>query len=198
LIADEKIGTVISVDVKAFSHYNPLPGEPRYWLLEPDKSGGGPMMDFGCHRIEVLLDVFGSIKKTTSIVNRLHFDRPVEDSATAFFEFDNGIHGVLSAHHSVFESKDSIEIYGTAGSLYINNLNQGDLRIVTKDGERLEEWPPHTNLHLPHIDDFTHAVLNDRQPGVTGDDGRAVSFVLDEIYRDASFLNGHGCDGMRE
>jgi predicted dehydrogenase len=185
LIKNGNIGQIVTVLIKAFSHYNPSPGEPRYWLLEPEKSGGGPMMDFGCHRIEVLLDVFGPIKKTTSIVNRLHFERQVEDSATAFFEFDSGVHGILSAHHSVFESKDSIEIYGTAGSLYIENLNKGELRITTKDGERTEHLPPHANLHLPHIENFTQAVFKNEQPGVNGEQGRAVSVVLDEIYRKA-------------
>ncbi len=182
LIRLNEIGTVVSVDIKVFSFYNPQPGEPRYWLLEPEKAGGGPMMDFGCHRIEVLLDVFGPIKNTRAVVNRRFFERQVEDTATALFEFDSGVHGTLSAYHAAFESRDSIEIYGTTGSLLINNLNQGELRILTQNGERLEHWPPHANLHLPLIDDFTNAVLEDRLPGVTGAHGRAVSQILDDIY----------------
>ena len=176
------IGTVIMMQANSAGQYNPLPGEPRFWLLEKGKSGGGPMMDFGCHRIELMQNVLGPISSVGSIINRLHFEREVEDTATALFEFENGAHGVLTAMHSMFEDKDTLEIYGTDGSLYVDNLNKGQLRIVTKDGEQLEILPPHPNLHLPHIDDFAQAVLEDRQPGVTGVDGKKTSIVLDKIY----------------
>ncbi len=182
IIDNDEIGSIVAVDIKAFSHFNPQPGEARYWLLIREQSGGGPMMDFGCHRIEVLLNLFGPVKTVHSIVNGVHFKREVEDTATALFEFENGIHATLSAVHAVFEPKDTIEIYGTAGSLYVDNLNQGNLRIVTGNGERHEEWPPHSNLHQPHIDEFTHAVLENRQPAVTGEHGRDVTVLLDQIY----------------
>jgi predicted dehydrogenase len=45
--------------MNAFEHFDPPPDHPRAWLLQPSIAGGGPMMDFGCHRIEVLLNMFG-------------------------------------------------------------------------------------------------------------------------------------------
>ncbi|MFC1570022.1 Gfo/Idh/MocA family protein, partial [bacterium] len=41
------IGDVMIFQMNAFSQFDRQPGEPRYWLLEKEKSGGGPMMDFG-------------------------------------------------------------------------------------------------------------------------------------------------------
>jgi predicted dehydrogenase len=34
--------------------------------LSRNQSGGGPMLDFGCHRIEVLLNILGPITSTIS------------------------------------------------------------------------------------------------------------------------------------
>jgi len=182
IIKSGEIGTVVMLQVNSASQYNPLPGEPRHWLLEKEQAGGGPMMDFGCHRIEVMQNLAGPIVGVNSILNRLHFERAVEDTATALFEFENGAHGFLSAVHSAFEDKDTFDVYGTKGTMYVENLNRGALRVITEKGERFEELPPHANLHAPLIDDFSQAVLQDRQPGVTGDMGRAVTEVLDKIY----------------
>ena len=186
LIAKGEIGKIVMVQINASSRFDASPGEPRHWLLVKEQSGGGPMMDFGCHRIEVFLNVVGPIEHSHSIVNNLLFQRQVEDTATALFEFENGAHGFLSAVHSAFEPKDTLHIYGTTGTIYIDCLNTGEMRIVTEKGERIENWPPHANLHLPLINDFARAVLDNRAPGVTGEDARAVTLVLGDIYRNAS------------
>ncbi|MBN1561051.1 Gfo/Idh/MocA family oxidoreductase [candidate division KSB1 bacterium] len=182
IITRGDIGKIVSVQMNAASHFNALPGEPRYWLLVKEQSGGGPMMDFGCHRIEVMLNLFGPIVKVRSVVNQLSFAREVEDTATALFEFANGAHGLLFVSHAAFEAQDTLAVYGTRGSLHVRNLNSGDLRIVDENGERLEEHALKTNPHELLIDDFTRAVSLGQNPGVTGHDGRAVNVILDKIY----------------
>ncbi len=182
LLNSKEIGKVVMMQINSSMQFNPLPGQPRDWLIKKEQSGGGPMMDFGCHRIEVMLNLLGSIKQVKSLVNTLYFERNVEDTATALFEFENGAHGFLSAVHSAFEPKDTVEIYGTKGSLYVERLNEGTLRVVTKEAERTENLPPHRNVHQPHIDDFTQAVLEDQAPKVDAHKGKEVTVVLDKIY----------------
>lgn len=182
LLQSDEIGQVVMVQINSSTQFNPLPGEPRDWLIQKEQSGGGPMMDIGCHRIEVMLNVIGPIADVKSQLNTLHFERNTEDTATTLFRFENGAHGFLSAVHSAFEPKDTFDIYGTKGTLYVQNLNEGTLRVVTKEAERVETLPPHRNLHQPHIDDFTQAVLEERAPGVDGHQGKAVSVILDRIY----------------
>jgi len=65
-------------------------------------------------------------------------------------------------------------------------LNEGKIRVVGKLGERYEAHPPAANLHAPLIEDFVKAVLTDRAPAVSGETGRAVAIVEDEIYRQAA------------
>lgn len=182
LIKQGLIGDVMLTQINAFSSFNRQPDEPRYWLLEKEKSGGGPMMDFGCHRIEVLINLLGPIDRVRSVISKLRYDRNVEDTATAHFSFQNGSEGMLTVTHTVFEDMDTLDIFGTRGSIHIPVLNKGDLILMTRDGQKQEYFPPHDNLHLPLIEDFTTAVLENRNPMVDGSIGYQVNKILTKIY----------------
>ncbi len=182
IIASGEIGKPVIAQINAFERFNPSPGADRYWLLEKSKSGGGPMMDFGCHRIEILINLFGPIRRTTSMIGRALFEREVEDTCVAGFDFESGTQASLAVTHAAFESQDTLDIFCSAGSIHTPSLNRGEIRIVTAAGERIESHPPHANLHLPLIEDFTRAVLDGREPEVGGDAGRAVAIAEVEIY----------------
>ncbi len=183
LLASGEIGQPVLAQINAFEWNAMQPDNLRYWFLTKAKSGGGPMMDFGCHRIEVLTNVFGRIKEVKAFTDNLLFDREVEDTSAAFFKFDSGVRATLTVTHAVFESQDTLEIFGTQGGLHISKLNQGDLRIVTGAGERVEAHPPHANIQLPSIADLTAAILEDRAPRVDGELGREVARIEEAIYQ---------------
>ncbi len=185
IIASGEIGKPVIAQINAFERFNPQPGEPRYWFVKKEMSGGGPMMDFGCHRIEVLMNIFGPIKSTTSVVGNVLFDREVEDTAVTVFEFEKGLRGVLTVTHAAFESQDTLDIFCSEGSIHIPALNRGEMRIKTAAGDRAESHPPRSNIHQPLIEDFTRAVLDDRAPKVGGGIGREVARIEEEIYADA-------------
>ena len=183
IMASGEIGKPVLAQINAFERFNPQPGEDRYWLLEKAKAGGGPMMDFGCHRIEMLLNLFGLIRQTKSVLGRTLFEREVEDNCIASFQFEQtGMQAVLTVSHAAFESQDTVSIFGSEGSLHIPVLNRGELRIKTAEGERTEQHPPHANIHLPLIEDFTLAVLNHCEPKVGGAIGREVARIGEAIY----------------
>ena len=140
------------------------------------------MFDFGCHRIEILLNVFGGITKVRSMLANVVFDREVEDTAAAVFEFESGGCATLTVTHAAFEPQDTFHVFGTAGSAHISRLNAGDMAIRTASGERRESHPPDANLHRPLVDDFADAVLSGREPKVTGRIGRDVAAVEEQIY----------------
>lgn len=184
LIAAGEIGEVVCVQMNAFEYFNPQPGEPRYWLLEKDKAGGGPMFDFGCHRIEVLLHLFGEVEFVQGFASHVRFDREVEDTATAFFRFAAGPHALLNVTHAASEPQDTLAIFGGKGSIHMSVLNSGQITIKAANGARAEAHPPHSNFHLPLIADFANAVLEDRDPAVDGAIGREVNRLLMWIYKE--------------
>ncbi len=184
IISSGTIGKVTFCQINAFEIFNRNPNEPRSWLLEKNKSGGGPMMDFGCHRIEVLLNILGPIDKIKSIKSNVLFKkRNVEDTLSVLLKFQNQTHGIINVSHAIFESKDSLEIYGSKGSIHLPVLNKGILTVITDKGSQTEKILPHKNFHLPHINAFTEAILNDKKVPVSGEIGLEVNKILNKIYK---------------
>jgi len=184
ILASGEIGKPIFAQVNAFEWFDPPPSHPRRWLLERDLSGGGPMFDFGCHRIEVLINLFGKISQMKSLIGNLLFDREVEDTATALLQFENGPQAIISVTHAAREPQDTLEIFGSEGSIHVPVLNDGALTISTQNDKWTEMHPSHANLHLPLIDDFVQAILSNRNPRVDGQVGREVARIEEMIYAD--------------
>jgi predicted dehydrogenase len=190
ILESGEIGTSVVAQINAFEWFDPPADNSRYWLLRKDISGGGPMFDFGCHRIEVLRNILGAVKKVSAIATNVLFDREVEDTAAALFQFERGACGILSVTHAAREAQDTLDIFCSRGSLHIPVLNEGSMRVVTDKGERSESHPPERNLHEPLIRDFVDAVMNNREPGVGGETGRMVAMLEEEIYLRSSEHDG--------
>ena len=80
------------------------------------------------------------------------------------------------------EPQDTLDVFGTDGSIHVANLNAGELRLVTAAGERVERHAPPSNLHAPLVEDFVAAIASGREPAVDGQIGRAVASLEDAIY----------------
>ena len=127
-----EIGIPIVAQVNAFEWFNPAESHPRAWLLKKEISGGGPMMDFGCHRLEVLLNLFGAPRTVRAISSRAKFEREVEDTAAAIVEFESGMVGQVTVSHAAREPQDTLTIFGSSGSIHIPVLNKADSWCVAK------------------------------------------------------------------
>ena len=183
LLASGEIGAPVLAQVQAFEPFDPGPDHPRAWLMRRSESGGGPMADFGCHRIEVLLDLLGPVAEVQGFAGNVRYrEREVEDSCTAHLRFGSGATAVLEVTHAAFEARDTLELFGTRGSAHVSVLNQGGLRVVTAEGARAESHPPHPNLHQPLVEDFVAAIRERREPGVTGEVGLEVARVVARVY----------------
>jgi predicted dehydrogenase len=64
IVSSGEIGQPVVAQMNAFEWFDPEPNHPRAWLLNRAMSGGGPMIDFGCHRLEVLIHLFGKVQGT--------------------------------------------------------------------------------------------------------------------------------------
>jgi predicted dehydrogenase len=183
LLASGELGEPVLAQVQAFEAFDVPRDHPRAWFLRRAEAGGGPMADFGCHRIEVLLDLLGPVAEAQGFPDNVRFrERDVEDTFVARMRFRSGAIAVLGVTHAVHERRDTLEIFGTRGSAHVGVLNQGDLRVLTASGVREERYPPHPNLHQPLVEDFVAAVREGREPAVSGEVGLEVTRVLARLY----------------
>lgn len=129
---------------------------PRDWLVDPAKSGGGPLYDIGSHRIDLLNFFFGEpLRAAGYLTNAVHTYR-VEDNATVIIDYADGVRGIIDVRwHSKVE-RDECRILGTEGEINLDPLN-GPTLVYPGGNEHL---PAHANLHYPMIENFVDAVMN--------------------------------------
>jgi predicted dehydrogenase len=182
VLASSEIGRPLLAHVVLFSAFDPAHEHPRGWLGDRARAGGGPMMDMGCHRIEMLLRLFGPVREVASWLGRLRIERNIDDTATALFSFTSGVHAALSVSWAPSERRDSVEIFATSGTISIPALGQGTMIVRNGTDERIEHHPSNPNHHQPLVDDFIQAVAERRSPLVTGETGLEVNRIEAAIY----------------
>ena len=186
IVRSGEIGRVLLACFAAAETFVPAADHPRHWILDKAQAGGGCLMDFGCHRIEVLLHLFGVTRVATGTIGKVYPEHDVEDMATVALAFQGGESGLITVIRGGTEEYDKVFIQATGGTLRIDNLNDGTLTITTETGARKETLPCHVNPHLPLIDAFSAAILAGKPPEVDGRVGRAVQEVIDRIYAQAA------------
>ena len=181
-LADGAIGTPVVAQINSLERFDPAPDHPRIWFLDPEVAGGGPMFDFGCHRIEVLLHLLGPATEARSLLANVLFDRRVEDTAAALLRFRAGAVATLTVTHAAVEPQDTLHLFGSEGSIHVPKLNGSELRLLRGGEEVVEHHPAPENLHQPLVAQFVDAVLTGGEPVVDGKLGREVNRLLAEIY----------------
>jgi predicted dehydrogenase len=184
IIASGEIGEPVFAQMIASEPFDPRPGAPRFWLVQRSESGGGPMADFGCHRVEVLLHLLGPVRQVQSLVASVVLRREVEDTAVALLRFERGACAVVAVTNAAADRQDTLDLFGSKGSIRIASLNGGEIVVHAGGQDRRELHPPPPNVHVPLVEDFVSAVRGRRDPTVDGQAGRAVAIVQDEIYAD--------------
>ena len=174
------------------------------WFYDINLSGGGVLMDMGCHAIAWFRWMLNNtpIKSVyASMSTVLHQHRTKgEDNSVVIIEFENGVTAVAEnswAKHGGMDDKS--EVYGTGGVVYAD-LFMGNAAISysksgygyamekadTTIGWSFTVFEEVFNQGYPHeLKHFIDCVQNDKQPLVTGEDGRAVLEVIYAAYASA-------------
>ena len=178
------------------------PHAAHFWDVE--RSGGGVALDMGCHAIEFFRWMLGNRPITSvyaQMATQVHGDKTRgDDNALLILEFEGGC--VALAEESWTKRggmDDRAEVHGSHGVAYADLLHGNAIETfssvgydyaVEKAGSTLgwtftiyeEEWNYGFHQELAH---FVDCVQNDRQPLVTGEDGRAVLEAIFAAYESA-------------
>ena len=184
LIAAGQIGRPVMARALACEFWSFPKDHPLYWHIDPEQSGGGPLMDFGSHRIDIIIDIMGQVRNVAAFTDKLYFDHQVEDSSLLILRHGSGAHSTIGAYHSIGHPCDELEVFGSEGRITIPVLNEGEVCFY-RGNELIERFhcPPHDNLHLPLVEDFGRAIIENRPPGISGETGRLTSIVMEAAYR---------------
>ncbi len=180
-------------------------GPHSEWFYDVKRSGGGALMDMGCHGIEWARWMYGKPRPKSVVAHcqRVSHTRRTkgEDNSVIILEFEGG--GIAVIEDSWAKQggmDDRIELYGTDGVVYCDLLHGSSMETYSAKGygyavEKADEtkgWT-FTVFEEAHIYGFPHemrhfvqCVLNDQSPQETGEDGRTTLEIIYAAYESAS------------
>ena len=120
----------------------------------------------------------------------------VEDLATALIKFKNGALGVIEASTAIYPGlPERLEIHGEKGTVILEGGKVKKWEFVDKKENLAEERETGTGAsdpgaidltsHKIQIKDMIEAIKEDREPAITGGEGRKALEVILAIYRSA-------------
>jgi predicted dehydrogenase len=184
------------------------PHAAHFWDVQ--RSGGGVTMDMGCHAIEFfrwMLARPGGPRRATimsvyaQMSTQVHKDKTQgDDNAILVFEFENGEVAVAEESWTKLGGMDDrAEVHGSKGVAYADLLHGNSIETYSEPGydyavEKAgstrgwsftiyeEAWNYGFWQEMAH---FVDCVQNDKEPLVTGEDGRAVLEAIFAAYESA-------------
>jgi predicted dehydrogenase len=181
------------------------PGPHSDWFWDKEKSGGGAIIDLGCHCVELCRNYIGKNIKPVEVMcwadTRVH---PIEaeDNAIGLVKYENGAIGQFEVSWSFRGGMDlREEVMGTEGTIWTNNFLRTGFDMFTsgKGGNYIAEKAESNSGWLFPVGDelnelgYNHmftdmfeAIENDRQPSENFYDGYIVNAILDAAFKSAS------------
>ena len=174
------------------------------WFWDVEQSGGGALMDLGCHGIAFCWWFLGKPRVKSvyaQLATQVHGARTLgEDEALCVIEFEGGAVGVVeNSWAKPGGMDDSIEIYGDRGQTYADLLMGNALptysevgfgyaveKASTTQGWTYPVFEEHWNYGFPQeMRHFARCVRGKETPISDGETGRVVQEVLYAAYASA-------------
>jgi predicted dehydrogenase len=180
------------------------PGPHSNWFWNKEQSGGGCIVDLGCHCIEIARSYIGKDIRPVEVMcwaaTQVH---PIdaEDNAIGMVKYANGAIGQFEVSWCFRGGMDlRDEVMGTEGTIWINNfLRTGfDMFSTGKGGGYVAEKAESSSGWLFPVGDevnelgYNHmftdmfeAIEQNRPPAETFYDGYVVNAIIDAAYASA-------------
>lgn len=211
-IDEGKIGTPILSTVNMYGWRDKDYYDLDPWRGSWDGEGGGVLVNQAPHQLDLMLWYMGDIDEVYGgWKNYNHPYIEVEDTAVAMVKFKSGAMGSIVVSNSqnpalygkvhVFGSNGaSLGVQTDGGQMFIagmSGINEpplNDLWSVPGEETKLDKYRESdteffnlidstTYFHIEQIKDFIDAIINDKEPLVSVEDGRKTVELFTAIYR---------------
>lgn len=191
LIKQGTIGEITSVRARE-AHSGPH----SMWFRQKSISGGGVLLDMGCHTIELARFLIAKKPKEVCAWTGTAKGMEVEDNSVVLVKYANGSLGQSENSWSAKGGLDvRFEVFGTEGSIFIDLTRETGMKVFTKSKmsavEKSDEtrgWLfPSIREHETYgfVDELKHfvsCVARGSKPSETFDDGYIVNRLIDGAY----------------
>jgi 1,5-anhydro-D-fructose reductase (1,5-anhydro-D-mannitol-forming) len=150
------------------------------WRVVPEISGGGHFVDLGCHTLDLLAWMLGSIVEASGIAANLAGLYRAEDVVTASLRFEGGALGSGVWCFAAAERADQVTIAGEQGTIRFSTF--GDVPVQMRAGDAIEEAIAHpAHIQLPLIQSIVDELNGKGRCPSTGETALATTRVIDQI-----------------
>lgn len=174
-----ELGAVLSVFAQTGNPFPFTPDDAAYWRVDLAQGGGGPLMDIGCHRLDLFLDLLGKPQEVHVCMSSIEVPYEAENVASLVLRFGSGVHGILQCFFGTAHVPDELVVTGTRGRVRCSPLNAGSMHWEVAGKTWAEHLPNADNLHQPLLTDFVRAIRKNQVPTVTAEHAREVNAVLE-------------------
>lgn len=156
------------------------------WRVDPAMSGGGHFFDLASHQLDWLDQVFGPVEKIRSVALNQAGLYKAEDFVSAEFVFpgDIVVTGTWSFAVAPESSRDSIEIFGSEGSIKFSTFSFEPIALTDSSGRQIfiNERPENVQYYL--IEKIVKALHGQGESPSTGISAARTSRVMDEVVKE--------------
>jgi predicted dehydrogenase len=199
LIGNLEVATLEEIINGPFAHPR-HPAPVSEWWFDPNKSGGGALIDIGYHMIDLFSFFAGDSHVIFSSLDH-KFALPVEDGAIVLLRSSNsstkGIVNVGWYQQTIFPKYNFRAIlHGAAGyissedliprNLYLHAVKEGTKNILKRAvGKKIRPlyYTYHYESFYKEMVHFMDCVKNDSTPLVSAKDGLKIIEIVDEAYK---------------
>ena len=159
------------------------------WRGTWEQEGGGVLINQGIHHLDLFQWLVGMPRSVTSVARTYKHKIEVEDYVSAIFHYDSGMAATVHCNTVQSPGRQRLEIWGERAGAVLEGRNLTVHRLETPvqqfiDTDKTVEFvTPNAAVetmsfesfggtHAPAIEDFAQAVIEGRDPFVTGEDGR--------------------------
>jgi len=156
------------------------------WFWRQSESGGGVLHVNGAHSFDRLRWLMGAeIVEVFAYAQTYDSRKTVEDSAVVALRFANGAMG-MTVHNWVTDAaapfKCDLDIHGTAGAIRIDTWQSLEFSNAHHTWRQQRE---RDDMFEKEIGEFISAIAEDREPCVSGEDGRRSLACVQAAYESA-------------
>lgn len=131
MVQGGELGRIAMVRVR-HANFHFLEVEGRQWFIDPVLCGGGALLDEGIHAADFLLWLLGEPGSVYAVVSDSVLNLPVDDTAIAVFTYPSGTLAEIATGGTLLASEQSIEVYGTEGSVLLSGVDLASRDFSTK------------------------------------------------------------------
>jgi len=151
------------------------------WWFNPQLTGGGALMDLGCHMINLLIWYFGDKIVSVKSVLGYRFGMPLEDYALCFIKFKQGISAIVNVGWYCSERIIKVELFGTVKTI---SMVVGPAKTSSRMLHILGIKPlPESSAFYNELDYFVKCVINDCMPSPSTADALKDLEIISLAYK---------------